>query len=159
MEGNCFSSSSCKFILTKKHIEESAQSSCPCSSFKPFTPLWTMYACLSSSLFTILSHPLIFFTGKAIWTKQELVFIVWITMNVSETDLKLVCQGIISERSRGIFYGDNPLDHSTPTVLAQLSLSSLLSALTQYILTPLGESAFISMLLVKSLFFFLQKRV
>jgi hypothetical protein len=78
-------------------------------------------------------------------------------MNVSETDLKLVCQGIISERSRGIFYGDNPLDHSTPTVLAQLSLSSLLSALTQYILTPLGESAFISMLLVKSLFFSYKK--
>ncbi|KAJ6421890.1 hypothetical protein OIU84_026924 [Salix udensis] len=69
-------------------------------------------------------------------------------MNSSEIELELVCQGITNERSRGIFYGDNPLDHTTPTVLAQLSLSSLLSALTQYILTPLGESAFISMLLV-----------
>ncbi|KAG5224949.1 cation/H(+) antiporter [Salix suchowensis] len=69
-------------------------------------------------------------------------------MNSSEIELELVCQGITNERSRRIFYGDNPLDHTTPTVLAQLSLSSLLSALTQYILTPLGESAFISMLLV-----------
>ncbi|KAJ6297553.1 hypothetical protein OIU78_023167 [Salix suchowensis] len=69
-------------------------------------------------------------------------------MNSSEIELELVCQGITNERSRGIFYGDNPLDHTTPTVLAQLSLSSLLSALTQYILTPLGESAFISLLLV-----------
>lgn len=77
-------------------------------------------------------------------------------MNSSEIELELVCQGITNERSRGIFYGDNPLDHTTPTVLAQLSLSSLLSALTQYILTPLGESAFISMLLVN--FFFSCKK-
>ncbi|CAK7351947.1 unnamed protein product [Dovyalis caffra] len=51
-------------------------------------------------------------------------------------------------RSKGFFHGDSPFDHATPTVLAQLSLSSLLSVLMQYILSPLGESAFISMMLV-----------
>lgn len=73
---NCFSSSSCKFIFDQEAYRKIRTILLSVYFFKPFTPLWTMDACLSSSLFTILSHPVIFFTGKAIWTKQELVFIV-----------------------------------------------------------------------------------
>jgi hypothetical protein len=72
-------------------------------------------------------------------------------MNASNPDLQnlWVCQGRAGIISKGYFYGQNPLSHTTPAVLAQLSLSSLCSVLLQYILTPLGESAFVSLLLVK----------
>ncbi|KAJ6976018.1 hypothetical protein NC653_031751 [Populus alba x Populus x berolinensis] len=71
-------------------------------------------------------------------------------MNASNPDLQnlWVCQGREGIISKGYFYGQNPLSYTTPAVLAQLSLSSLCSVLLQYILTPLGESAFVSLLLV-----------
>ncbi|KAG5233509.1 hypothetical protein OIU76_015859 [Salix suchowensis] len=71
-------------------------------------------------------------------------------MNASNPDLQnlWVCQGHGGLISKGYFYGQDPLSYTTPSVLAQLSLSSLCSILFQYFLTPLGESAFVSLLLV-----------
>uniref|UniRef100_A0A5B7BVM9 Putative cation/H(+) antiporter 15 n=1 Tax=Davidia involucrata TaxID=16924 RepID=A0A5B7BVM9_DAVIN len=49
-----------------------------------------------------------------------------------------------NSRSRGMFFGDNPLKFATPVLLAQLSLCSLLTAILQCFLNPLGETDFIS---------------
>lgn len=112
-----------------RSISTPAQSSCP---LKSFTPFYLLYR-------------------QGYLDIQELVFIALLTMNASNPDLQnlWVCQGRAGIISKGYFYGQNPLSHTTPAVLAQLSLSSLCSVLLQYILTPLGESAFVSLLLVK----------
>ncbi|KAM6597506.1 hypothetical protein CsatA_008030 [Cannabis sativa] len=71
-------------------------------------------------------------------------------MNESTTGAKKwVCKDLSKlVRSAGVFYGDNPFDFSTPILYAQLSISALLTALLQLILNPLGQSAFISQMLV-----------
>ncbi|KAF5744467.1 cation/H(+) antiporter 15-like [Tripterygium wilfordii] len=58
------------------------------------------------------------------------------------------CHRLQGLKSRGVFYHDNPLEFGGPLLLAQLSISALLSAFAQFILTPLGESAFVSHMLV-----------
>ncbi|CAN0903869.1 Cation/H(+) antiporter 15 [Linum grandiflorum] len=58
-----------------------------------------------------------------------------------------VCQSMIHSRSRGLFFGDNPFHFPAPVLMAQLIVSASLSLIIQAILTPLGESAFISMML------------
>ncbi|KAG7037023.1 Cation/H(+) antiporter 15, partial [Cucurbita argyrosperma subsp. argyrosperma] len=59
-----------------------------------------------------------------------------------------VCQPSSNYQSRGIFFGDTPFSYGSSILLAQLSLSSLLTTLLHCILTPLGESSFISQMLV-----------
>ncbi|XP_038895476.1 LOW QUALITY PROTEIN: cation/H(+) antiporter 15-like [Benincasa hispida] len=59
-----------------------------------------------------------------------------------------VCQPNRHYRSRGLFFGDSPFSFADSVLLAQLSLSSLLTSLLQCLLTPLGESSFISQMLV-----------
>ncbi|KAL0533507.1 hypothetical protein IC582_027539 [Cucumis melo] len=59
-----------------------------------------------------------------------------------------VCQPNRHYRSRGIFFGDSPFSFANTVLLAQLSLSSFLTSLLQCLLTPLGESSFISQMLV-----------
>ncbi|XP_050245757.1 cation/H(+) antiporter 15-like [Quercus robur] len=49
--------------------------------------------------------------------------------------------------SRGVFLGDNPFDFAVPVLYTQLSVAALVAASLQFILTPLGESAFISQML------------
>ncbi|CAN1754090.1 Cation/H(+) antiporter 15 [Linum perenne] len=58
-----------------------------------------------------------------------------------------VCQSMTNTRSRGLFFGDNPFHFPAPVLMAQLIVSASLSLIIQAILTPLGESAFISMML------------
>ncbi|CAI0549063.1 unnamed protein product [Linum tenue] len=58
-----------------------------------------------------------------------------------------VCQTMHQVRSRGLFFGDNPFHFPAPVLMAQLIVSASLSLLIHAILTPLGESAFISMML------------
>ncbi|KAK9280248.1 hypothetical protein L1049_013935 [Liquidambar formosana] len=58
----------------------------------------------------------------------------------------LVCQSF-RRKSRGVFYGNNPLKFDTPVLYAQVSLSALVTAILQYFLTPLGETAFISQMI------------
>ncbi|PSS09529.1 Cation/H(+) antiporter like [Actinidia chinensis var. chinensis] len=59
-----------------------------------------------------------------------------------------ICMVQMATRSRGIFFGDNPLDFAGPILLVQLILSALLTALVQHFLTPLGETAFVSQTIV-----------
>ncbi|XP_062086691.1 cation/H(+) antiporter 15-like [Humulus lupulus] len=70
-------------------------------------------------------------------------------MNESTTgDKRWVCADLKVVRSAGIFFGDNPFDSSTSVLYVQLSISALLTAFLQLILNPLGQSAFISQMLV-----------
>ncbi|KAJ8751434.1 hypothetical protein K2173_016642 [Erythroxylum novogranatense] len=70
--------------------------------------------------------------------------------NTATTQFRIwwVCQSPKHARSRGYFYGHAPLTYPTSTLLAQLIVAALLSLLVQFILTPLGQSAFTSMMLV-----------
>ncbi|PQP98663.1 hypothetical protein Pyn_34720 [Prunus yedoensis var. nudiflora] len=58
-----------------------------------------------------------------------------------------VCQAHKGFRSKGLFFGDNPLNFPTPILYVQLSISALLTSFLQFILNPLGESAFASQML------------
>ncbi|KAM4095912.1 hypothetical protein ACJW30_08G066900 [Castanea mollissima] len=55
-----------------------------------------------------------------------------------------VCEPRLNASSRGIFFGDNPFDFAFPVLCAQLSISALINAFLQFVLSPIGESAFIS---------------
>ncbi|TQD78800.1 hypothetical protein C1H46_035644 [Malus baccata] len=59
-----------------------------------------------------------------------------------------VCQDQKSSRPKGYFFGDSPLNFPTPILHVQLSISALLTAFFQLILNPLGQTAFISQMLV-----------
>ncbi|KAM7258413.1 hypothetical protein ACFE04_014154 [Oxalis oulophora] len=61
---------------------------------------------------------------------------------------RLVCVKASNRRFAGVFYGDTPFAYSTPVLLMQLSVSALFTAVVQRILSPLGQSAFISQMLV-----------
>ncbi|XAR60792.1 hypothetical protein NMG60_11034305 [Bertholletia excelsa] len=60
----------------------------------------------------------------------------------------MICLLHKEAKSRGIFFGDNPLNFAGPVLLVQISLSASLAGLLQYFLTPLGETAFVSQTLV-----------
>ncbi|GAV58661.1 Usp domain-containing protein/Na_H_Exchanger domain-containing protein [Cephalotus follicularis] len=60
----------------------------------------------------------------------------------------IVCMERDSIRSRGIFFGDSPFAFPVTGLYLQFSISALLTAFLQQILTPLGESAFVSQMLV-----------
>ena len=51
-------------------------------------------------------------------------------------------------RSRGIFFGDNPLSNTLPVLALQSSLVGLLATCLQLLLTPLGQSSFFPQMLV-----------
>ncbi|GMN23510.1 hypothetical protein TIFTF001_000146 [Ficus carica] len=51
-------------------------------------------------------------------------------------------------RSGGIFYGESPFNYPSSVLFVQLSISALLTSFLQLLLNPLGESAFISQMLV-----------
>ncbi|PON77973.1 DNA-directed DNA polymerase [Parasponia andersonii] len=50
-------------------------------------------------------------------------------------------------RSRGVFFGNSPFKYATSILYVQLSISALLTSFLQWILNPLGQSAFISQML------------
>ncbi|XP_071724993.1 cation/H(+) antiporter 15-like [Rutidosis leptorrhynchoides] len=60
----------------------------------------------------------------------------------------LVCVKSSNKKFAGVFYGDTPFAYSTPVLLMQLSVAAFFTAVVQRILTPLGETAFISQMLV-----------
>ncbi|XP_030924628.1 cation/H(+) antiporter 15-like [Quercus lobata] len=55
-----------------------------------------------------------------------------------------VCEPRQNLSSRGIFFDDNPFDFAVPVLCAQLSISALINAFLQLVLSPVGETAFIS---------------
>ncbi|XP_057956679.1 cation/H(+) antiporter 15-like [Malania oleifera] len=59
----------------------------------------------------------------------------------------LICDPTIGIQSKGVFFGDNPFKFSTPALMSQMSLSSLVIAALQFFLTPLGQSAFVSQII------------
>ncbi|KAM5583068.1 cation/H(+) antiporter 15-like [Rosa sericea] len=58
-----------------------------------------------------------------------------------------ICETQKGIRSKGIFLGDNPLKYPSPILLLQLTIAALVTTLFQFILNPLGESAYISQML------------
>ncbi|XVF20386.1 hypothetical protein REPUB_Repub11eG0194100 [Reevesia pubescens] len=52
-------------------------------------------------------------------------------------------------RSKGVFFGDNPIHFATPVLFLQISSSAICTAIFQLLLNPLGESAFFSQMLVR----------
>ncbi|CAL5386343.1 unnamed protein product [Camellia sinensis] len=68
---------------------------------------------------------------------------------VDKQNLTTICGWVHnSVRSSGVFHGDNPMMFAGPVLLVQLGISSLLTAILQFLLNPLGETAFISQSLV-----------
>ncbi|KAF8402548.1 hypothetical protein HHK36_010633 [Tetracentron sinense] len=59
----------------------------------------------------------------------------------------VACQPYRKIISRGIWVGDNPFTFATPVLLSQLSLSAFVTGTLQFILTPLGETAFVSQMI------------
>ncbi|KAK7815893.1 cation/h(+) antiporter 15 [Quercus suber] len=55
-----------------------------------------------------------------------------------------VCEPQQNLSSRRIFFDDNPFDFAVPVLCAQLSISAVINAFLQLVLSPIGESAFIS---------------
>ncbi|KAJ1437526.1 Sodium/solute symporter superfamily [Sesbania bispinosa] len=47
------------------------------------------------------------------------------------------------QRSKGIFFGDNPLTFTLPVLILQTSLVGLLTTFLKFLLTPLGQSSFL----------------
>jgi len=65
-----------------------------------------------------------------------------------------VCEHLIKyERSKGIFFHDNPFTYTLPVLFLQTSLASLLTTILQFILAPLGQSSFVPQMLVIYLIF------
>ncbi|KAM7272732.1 hypothetical protein ACFE04_027395 [Oxalis oulophora] len=60
----------------------------------------------------------------------------------------LVCMQRATSRYAGVFFGETPFAAPTPLLFMQLSVTALLTACLHKILIPLGESAFISQMLV-----------
>jgi len=63
-----------------------------------------------------------------------------------------VCEPRQNPSSRGIFFDDNPFDFAVPVLCAQLSISALINAFLQLVLSPIGETAFISQMWVSFTF-------
>lgn len=59
-----------------------------------------------------------------------------------------VCYKPLSVVSRGIWLGDNPLNHASPLLLLQLASISLASLLIDLCLRPLGQSTIVSKICV-----------
>ncbi|KAK9279114.1 hypothetical protein L1049_012789 [Liquidambar formosana] len=56
---------------------------------------------------------------------------------------KMVCQYIHRVTSRGIWFGDNPFDYTTPVLMAELALMFIVNSITYYSLRPLRQSTVI----------------
>lgn len=70
-----------------------------------------------------------------------------------------VCHAQKGSRSKGFFFGDNPLNFPTTILYVQLSISALLTSFLQLILNPLGESTFTSQMLVRSYPIYISKSI
>lgn len=68
--------------------------------------------------------------------------------SVMPVDEMMICMNHFRVKSGGLFHGDNPLHFPTPVLLAQLASSSLMTASLQFVLGPLGETAFFCQMLV-----------
>ncbi|MED6151685.1 hypothetical protein PIB30_084746 [Stylosanthes scabra] len=55
-----------------------------------------------------------------------------------------------SARSRGIFFGDNPLSYTMPVLILQSSIVGLVTTTLQILFTPLGQSSFVPQMLMYS---------
>ncbi|WRX33051.1 Cation/H+ exchanger - like 10 [Theobroma cacao] len=86
-----------------------------------------------------------------VWTHADQVpytcYAVAATMRDSIINDTWLCHPNNNVRSRGIFLGDSPFNFATPVLFVQLSVSALLTAILQLLLTPLGQSAFFSQML------------
>lgn len=69
-------------------------------------------------------------------------------MNETVVSPLIVCMDYKGVRSGGIFYGESPFNYPSSVLFVQLSISALLTSFLQLLLNPLGESAFISQMLV-----------
>ena len=59
-----------------------------------------------------------------------------------------VCEYAVKyQRSRGLFFGDNPLSFTLPVLFIQTSLVSILTTILQFLLEPLGETSFFPQML------------
>ncbi|PIN19539.1 putative K+/H+-antiporter [Handroanthus impetiginosus] len=68
-------------------------------------------------------------------------------MNSSSVARHTICYPQDRRPFRGLFFGDSPFSFDTPLLLIQLSLCALVAAVIQFLLTPLGQSVFISQIL------------
>ncbi|XP_047309539.1 cation/H(+) antiporter 15-like [Impatiens glandulifera] len=59
-----------------------------------------------------------------------------------QTNSSLICIVRQPTGSKGIFLGEHPLHYSTPVLMAQLSISAILTSTFQYFLLPFGETTF-----------------
>ena len=59
-----------------------------------------------------------------------------------------ICEESIKyQRSRGIFFGDNPFNFTLPVLFIQTSLVSIFTSILQFLLKPLGETRFLPQIL------------
>ncbi|GLU11934.1 hypothetical protein SLE2022_286520 [Rubroshorea leprosula] len=59
-----------------------------------------------------------------------------------------VCQSQNYFKTKGIFYGGNPLGHPKAVILVQLSSAALFTVILRILFNPLGESGFFSQMIV-----------
>jgi len=73
---------------------------------------------------------------------------------ITPNETTWVCEHLIKfERSKGIFFHDNPFTYTLPVLFLQTSLASLLTTILQFVLAPLGQSSFVPQMLVIYLIF------
>ncbi|CAM8976110.1 unnamed protein product [Rhodiola kirilowii] len=61
--------------------------------------------------------------------------------------MPFICIDRSTRKCVGIFHGDNPLHYPSPILMAQLVVSSLITAVLQLILAPIGQTAFVCQML------------
>uniref|UniRef100_A0A7N0ZZC0 Cation/H+ exchanger domain-containing protein n=1 Tax=Kalanchoe fedtschenkoi TaxID=63787 RepID=A0A7N0ZZC0_KALFE len=62
-------------------------------------------------------------------------------------DAPMICIDRTRTKTVGIFQGENPLHFPTPVLIAQLASSSLITALLQLLLAPVGQTVFVCQML------------
>ncbi|AES98900.1 transmembrane protein, putative [Medicago truncatula] len=71
--------------------------------------------------------------------------------NANVTSRWICEQMIIHQRSKGIFFHENPFSYAVPVLFIQSSLASILIAILQFLLAPLGQTSFVPQILSKFL--------
>lgn len=61
-----------------------------------------------------------------------------------------ICHTLDGSGSRGLFYGDDPLRFTLPGLLLQISLISMFTRATHFLLKPFGQPSIVSQILVST---------
>lgn len=68
---------------------------------------------------------------------------------VSKHDHSFFCHRRLTSETRGIWFGENPLNYAYPLTLFQIILVVMISRMLYYFLKPLGQTTFVCYLLVR----------